>query len=321
MRLIAFAFVLLMAPGAFAWNKPGHMVIGAIAYDQLVKDNPKLAATLADVLRQSGLFDSKIADVPAAEQDRTLFMFAARWPDDIRKSPTYTRPKWHYIDKPYVPAGDSTAAPEPDNDNALKAFADNLDKVGYLTDAKSKAIALAWVLHVGGDLHQPLHCISEYSTTYPQGDRGGNSQFVRAEAGKRVLDLHSIWDGLILGSNSDREAGNMATKLDGRDDLAKAKMPAAGDLNPKHWADESFKLAVKHAYLDGKLQSSADRHDGPVLPDGYLTTAKDIAEHQVALAGYRLAATLEGIKKVAPIGGKVATPATTEPGEKDDGRN
>lgn len=59
-------------------------------------------------------------------------------------------------------------------------------------------------------MHQPLHTVAFYDKQRPDGDRGGNSFFVRAKDGGSVIDLHSLWDGLILGSQRYRDAGNMA---------------------------------------------------------------------------------------------------------------
>jgi hypothetical protein len=59
-----------------------------------------------------------------------------------------------------------------------------------------------------------------------------------------------------------------------------------------HWINESYAMAVKYVYLNGKLKTSADKTEGPVLPNGYLVTAKATAERRMVLAGYRLALTL-----------------------------
>lgn len=298
---VSLILLLLMVTPAFAWNKPGHMVTGAIACDALTKDDPALLASLVKILRDSGLFTSKIANVPPDQQAKVLMMFAARWPDDIRTNQAYSHPKWHYIDIPFVPPGDDMKPPqEVAKENAVTELKANIEKFKAAdTSPRDRAIALCWILHLTGDLHQPLHATSMYSKTYPDGDRGGNSQYIRAEANGRVLNLHSVWDGLILGSESITDARNMATTLEQRPDLAKNKLPGLNDLDPADWAKESFNLAVKVAYLDGKLKSSNDRHSGPVLPDSYLKNAKATAERQIVTAGYRLAAELEQIRPVS----------------------
>jgi hypothetical protein len=64
----------------------------------------------------------------------------------------------------------------------------------------------------------------------------------------------------------------------------------------KEWAKpEAYDLAVKWAYLNGKLKGSQDREDGPTLPAGYAQKAKAVAERQIVLAGLRLADTLKAL--------------------------
>src|ERR1700712_4016068 len=79
----------MFASNAHAWNKPGHMISGAIAYDVLKKEDPKALAKALALLRQHPQYKDIIAGrleaVPAEDRDRYLFMVAARWPDDIRK--------------------------------------------------------------------------------------------------------------------------------------------------------------------------------------------------------------------------------------------
>jgi hypothetical protein len=51
MRTVAVAILVLASMPALAWNKPGHMVIGAMAYDVLKADNPQALATALALLR------------------------------------------------------------------------------------------------------------------------------------------------------------------------------------------------------------------------------------------------------------------------------
>ncbi len=119
-------------PVALAWNKPGHQVSGAIAYQVLQKESPATAAKAAALLRKLPGFEKswrkKVEAAPPGEQDELLFMLAARWPDDIRRNPSYDHPKWHYIDFPFVPDGQpaSVRPLPPDRDNILEGFQFNL---------------------------------------------------------------------------------------------------------------------------------------------------------------------------------------------------
>ena len=63
-------------------------------------------------------------------------------------------------------------------------------------DPATKPIALCWLLHLIGDIHQPNHAITLYSEAFPQGDRGGNLSLIRIENGESVK-MHLYWDGLM----------------------------------------------------------------------------------------------------------------------------
>ena len=57
--------------------------------------------------------------------------------------------------------------------NILTAMAENESVVRNGNDAERKAIALAWLFHLVGDVHQPLHTAQLFTIDYPNGDRGG----------------------------------------------------------------------------------------------------------------------------------------------------
>jgi S1/P1 Nuclease len=53
-------------------------------------------------------------------------------------------------------------------------LAENVGVVKNQNDPEPKAIALAWLFHLVGDIHQPLHTAQLFTFEYPKGDRGGN---------------------------------------------------------------------------------------------------------------------------------------------------
>jgi hypothetical protein len=86
-----------------------------------------------------------------------LFMQAARWPDDIRmKDRQHHRGPWHYINWAFKPDGQpaSVQTREPEPVNILTVLAENDGVVKNVKDAKRKAVALAWLVHLVGDIHQ-----------------------------------------------------------------------------------------------------------------------------------------------------------------------
>src|SRR5207302_908104 len=65
---------------------------------------------------------------------------------------------------------------------------------------QKKAIALCWIIHQAGDIHQPLHAISRFSNAFPQGDRGGNlvHPFPNPRGSRPYSkNLHAYWDDLL----------------------------------------------------------------------------------------------------------------------------
>ena len=291
---------LISAP-ALAWNKPGHMVTGAIAHDVLRENHPDVLAAVLALLRHHPEYDDILAKrleaVPVESRDRYLFMIAARWADDVRNRTEYHRAAWHFINHPIVAAADreQIRPPEPAADNLVTALKSNMNQLKADGDDGAKAVALCWVFHLIGDAHQPLHACSFFGDRWPQGDRGGNSFYVRVKAGGAVLNLHSLWDGLIIGSQNYRSVSNESTRLRKRPDFERGKLGELANSDIEQWVKESFDAAATTAYVNGTLRGGNDRHDGPVLPAGYTNTAKAVAERRIVLAGYRLAGTLTAL--------------------------
>ena len=163
---------------ASSWNIPGHMLSGAIAYQVLRQENPPTIEKVKAVLEKhpwySNQWHARLQDVPFAELDQVLFMQAARWPDDIRtRDRTLNRPPWHYINLPFKPEGQppSLQTREPEPVNILTALAENEPIVKNGNDPEQRAIALAWLFHLVGDIHQPLHTAQLFTLEYPKGDK------------------------------------------------------------------------------------------------------------------------------------------------------
>jgi hypothetical protein len=151
-----------------------------------------------------------------------------------------------------------------------------------------RAAYFSWLIHLVGDIHQPLHCSTLVNTNYPApaGDRGGNEFYVKP-AGTGV-NLHSIWDRALGGTVDFRTQLNYAIQIS--TGQPRASLPELlKDKTPVAWSKESRAIAIESGYLRGKLAGSTQRDDAPALPDGYTKKMKTIAEKQAALAGYRLA--------------------------------
>jgi S1/P1 Nuclease len=163
--IASFVLLTLAVPlPASAWNIPGHMLSATIAYQVLQRESPQSIEKVKAVLEKhpwhANQWQARLQDVPVAERDLVLFMQAARWADDIRtRDKVQNRPPWHYVNLPFKPEPhpDSVQTRDPEAVNILTAMAENQRIVKNETDPERKAIALAWLFHLVGDIHQPLH--------------------------------------------------------------------------------------------------------------------------------------------------------------------
>ncbi len=151
------------------------------------------------------------------------------------------------------------------------------------------------LLHFGGDVHQPLHCASYYSTAFPEGDRGGNDFLINYSPNK----LHSLADGMFGIGTIDRsirhdtpeQAKEYYSKISDLCSLIKNEFPEdekSAILEAKIWAEESADIARKNFY---KIQY------GDTPTPEYIATGQTISKQQVALAGYRLGNLLKKLLK------------------------
>jgi hypothetical protein len=289
---------LVATPTVQAWNKPGHMVSAAIAYADLKDRNPAVLVKVIEVLKQHPQFESKWADklsqVTADDRDLHLFMLAARWSDDARGNPEYDRPVWHYVNIPYRPGEVGIEIPQ--GDGILKAFPENRSIAKSTeADGKARAVALCWMFHLVGDVHQPLHTTKLVTEQFPEpeGDRGGTRFYVRVTPSSSTISLHKLWDGLILGSDKFQSVRNKATSLRNKPDMKRDNFAEQlGVQSFNDWAVETYATAIEQAYRKGTLKGSTSENDGVVLPADYKDKAKEVAERQIVLSGYRISDTM-----------------------------
>lgn len=324
-RLICISILIILCRPVicFAWNDTGHMTVALVAYRQL-SDHQK--QQIAAVLKQHPHYQLYLSAQPpqGVNLDEWVFIRAATWPDFVRPSRPggdeefknatithYHNAPWHYVDIPYVEDPkrshlDPTTLPSKPQPNAITAFDLNFRQLqSFATKPQDRAVALAWVEHLVGDIHQPLHATTMFSLDHISGDKGGNDDAVRVEGG--VINLHAFWDD-AAGTSPDYLAIKFnADEIAGSKSCDPANIPEyKTDRTFSSWADESYNDAIAMVYLDGRLKTAPyplylshalDASEVPALPPGYAETARALALQRISLAGHRLADQLKMVFK------------------------
>jgi hypothetical protein len=196
------------------------------------------------------------------------------------------------------------------------------------TPPEDKAVSLCWVLHLIGDLHQPLHAAALIGSAAkftskkfgpqpfdpPHGDQGANRCAIKVnENDPDALELHSYWDGLQFDDKPDfsmMEGKVLAWLQDPK--LRRDQFPELDKAAFLTWAEESLELAKANAYKEGAAlldfiplppkHQAADLHGlaAPPLSEAYKRNAEQVAKKRIVLAGYRLADQLTLAPKPSP---------------------
>jgi S1/P1 nuclease len=313
-RLLASAVMVLLIGAATspaqAWDSFGHMLIAYVAYQDLTASTKVKVNAL---VRMNPDYKTWLKWLPAGtskkDRDAMLFMIAATWPDQIKSDLAYrsdgdhggNRPEgspdpsgnhgysdklrhkyWHFVDTPF--AQDGSALPPIPTPHAGERIALFRGVLGSTAAAGLKSYDLVWLLHLVGDVHQPLHCVTRVSAASPQGDDGGNE--VKLSCHDCAANLHSYWDelpGKAVSIQTAIEPAIAAAKA-----LPKADPQTTAKSDEKEWIAESVQAAQEAAY-----QPPIAAGAGPFsLTSTYESTAAKVAVERVALAGARLARLL-----------------------------
>jgi hypothetical protein len=335
MRLFAVMpvmFLFLAVPErAAAWHNAGHMAIARIAYQELSEAQK---VRVARILKAHPHYARFLAAERPAEvsENEWVFLRASLWPDWVRPDwPLFMKEKprpdgdaiaqkyhhgpWHYINLPFIlPEDPPVVAPKdlpaPDTDargdpgNILAALKRSMTQLrAPETSDEDRAIALCWLLHLAGDLHQPLHAATFVSSQFPYGDMGGNLFLVSAQRGGPAVNLHYYWDALLFAPGATfKDIETISEELRRAPEFQRAKLAALPVDSFKAWADESFDVARKVAYRDGRLPGrrakgkvNLNEIKAPLLPEDYAAAATSVARRRMVLAGYRIADQLANV--------------------------
>ena len=276
---LLLAAVLAAAPfnsPALAWGKTGHRVVAAIADTQL-----------------SGLARAHVEEILGRGESLDE---AATWPDEMRANPAIfwqkTATPWHYVTLNGI-----TYDHAPQQGDALGALSHFR---AVLQDPKAslaeKQLALRFIVHLVGDLHQPLHagkCC----------DKGGNDVSVTWFG--KPTNLHAVWDSSLI-DDEQLSFTELAAKLlrhtSSRDVLD------WWDINPRDWISESAEIRDTVYPPFGTPAVKGAKGKAAKVPDlsfSYVYKFTPVMERRLAQAGVRLAAYLNAIfAEPQPLPGK-----------------
>jgi hypothetical protein len=123
------------------------------------------------------------------------FVAAAEWPDDIKGQNWKSFNPLHFLNFPVIDP-DFTGEIHTAIDNATVAF-NECSKILSTSSGDlsviGKSMCMRLIIHIVGDIHQPLHSATLFSKEFPDGDRGGN-QFMIKYPAKKYANLHAYWD-------------------------------------------------------------------------------------------------------------------------------
>jgi hypothetical protein len=276
-RRFCLILLLLLAPSpAFAWWEYGHETVAEIA---ALNVDARSRAEIRRLLAHSRLLDTPTCPAHRIEE-------LSVWPDCIKTLGdrfSYAAP-WHYqnvdVCRPFdqQSACRDGACISAQIERNLRLLADRR------LPTRERLMALAWVVHLMGDLHQPLHAGD-------RGDLGGNRLAVSYGLISGRTNLHSTWDGYLAEraiSTPPGAARGLLSPLSGPDKAAMRE----GHVTD--WARESWEISREFAYGTamadpcGPLPTTR-----PVIDEANTQRLIPIVRRQVVRGGLRLARVLD----------------------------
>ncbi|MGQ0558950.1 MAG: S1/P1 nuclease [Sphingosinicella sp.] len=285
MRLRLLVLVLLLAPSpAAAWWEYGHHTIARIAETQV---EPRTRWRMRALLARAHLLETPTCPARSLAE-------AAYWPDCVRRFRdrfSHTFP-WHQqnvdICRPFDPASACR------DGNCVMAQVERQQRL--LADRalppRERVMALAFLAHFVGDLHQPMHAGD-------RGDFGGNRFPVAYGIIAGRTNLHLSWDGYIAERAMTTPPAGVQGLLSDFDEPERAAMRGGTVAD---WAQQSWQAARDYAYgsvlPDPCAPVPAER---PVISEAITQRLIPIVRRQVVRGGLRLARLLDGALADQPV--------------------
>jgi hypothetical protein len=273
-----------LTPQSWAWGREGHRLTALVAEHYLT---PETQAAVAELLKKESLAE------------------VAPWADTYRQDHPETGP-WHYVD---IPAAETkfdrnrdcpVSASDPKSPWRDCVTDRILYFEGRLGDdslpPEQRAIALKFLVHLIGDIHQPFHAMGD--------DRGGNNITVdflgSSVCGSYKCNLHGVWDDMIIEEQGLNEKKYTDRLLQEIQDNHWERMNGG---SPTVWAEVSHHYAVEAMVPNGAL-----------ITHEYVAEEAKVVDAELALGGLRLARVLNRIlgPPVVPDPNRVPLPKPAE---------
>lgn len=242
------------AVSAFGWGQKGHDIVAYIAQKHLTP------ATQAAV---DSLFDGY------------SLVYWSNWLDNASHTEEYEYTKtWHYKN---IDANKTFEnAPKIKEGNIVDAIYDQVEVLRSDDTSKDdKVLALKIVVHLLGDIHQPMHLGREK-------DKGGNRYSVRFFKGQK--NLHSVWDSFLPNASHSWSHTEWQEEIDRLSPEKQVEIVAGG--NPDVWGKETYEIC-KEIY-DTTAEETNIEYD-------YISKWTPTIEMQYEKGGLRLADLLNSV--------------------------
>lgn len=277
---------------SICWHPTGHFITALIAQVELQRDDPDRLSKLKAIVGVLSPF--------TAEKDYA-FVECAEFPDDIKYQNWKAFNSWHFHDHYFFKGVKPRDIPV-ESANMVWAIQQSTTNLNTHHPSKidqmlGKSFSLRYLIHLVGDIHQPLHSASMVSEEFPDGDAGGNSFKIDVPS---AYDLHTYWD---LCLKKYKEVRTPLTKdnfeyLNGvvndlMEEFPREKLKdKLAVTSHEDWSLEGLELAKSVAY------DSIKPGDKP-SPE-YIDKAFQVVRQQLALGGYRLADILKRLRVEQP---------------------
>jgi hypothetical protein len=308
--LIVLLAIGLCADPAFGWGPEGHRIVAVIAASHL---SPSAFQGVSALLKSDSVARTKLGRTPTPATMAAAMASVASWADDVKRD-TNTG-SWHFLDLAGSDQQAQLAARCPGANcvtEKIRVMTANLKAHrGFPRGTRvfTPTEELKFIIHLMGDLHQPLHAATN-------ADAGGNCL---TTDGFGTTELHAAWDGGMIRRIllKDTNEADLERVLDSR---FAAQFPALTTLTEVNdIALESHAVAFQKAYgplLAGTLPlGSAPRmfrvvsalkcateapeffniSPHPNLAQLYNDATFETVRRQLVTGGYRLAALLNAV--------------------------